>query len=166
MAKKTLANAQRRQQKEARRKQRIEKRQKAEAERPLRLMQQQIQANEHLSGLKVVRNQMGSTPMSQLLGKVIQPFIQDAENRDQVLMLAQMGVVAWNISLLSEEERADELGKMREVMKEGSDDFEKLIQELMERKQELYPNVKRKLLDVNVREEGSRFHLTVVSSPT
>lgn len=166
MAKKSSAQGQRRQQKEARRKQRIEKRQKSEAERPLRLMQQQIESNEHLSGMKVVRNQAGAISMSELLGKVIAPLVKDAEDRDQLLMLAQMGVVAWNLSLLPEEERTLEFEKMRETTGEDSEDFEKLIKELMVRKQQLYPNVTRKLVDVNVVDRGARFHLTVVSSPT
>ncbi len=105
--------------------------------------------------------------MSDAISKIIEPFREDAPDYNSFKNLVSFACLAWNTTLLPEEQRAAALGKMINVLSEKTEDHIdvlKLLGELMERKRRLFPNVTRMIMEYKVTERGHDFHIAIAST--
>jgi hypothetical protein len=125
--------------------------------------------------------------LSEALGELCQPFNDGSLNINSYRKLLSLGVTAWNIALKPQEERLDMLiqliEKLPDYKTELASDFDKLmntpqlpnqeppdslvilhmLNRLIKRKDELYPNDDRAIVDFNITEKPNSRYLTVKS---
>ena len=108
--------------------------------------------------------------MSEVLMEYIEPFLEGTETYEECSNLLEIAVMSWNMALVSEEERQEEL---KELFSDNASDpeeieAEKLIQKLMnkfiKRKLKFFAEEKRFITDFKLTENSGRFHISVASS--
>jgi len=116
---------------------------------------------------KVLFNPKGEISMSDAISELIEPFREDAPDYNSVSSLVTFACIAWNTSILPEEQRNEAFGKMVDLL---PGDIEErletlnLLSELMERKRKLFPNVSRAILEHKVTDRGGDFHIAIAST--
>jgi hypothetical protein len=119
-----------------------------------------------LGNNKLIFNPAGEVKMSDVLGQVIEPYLEELETLDAYRTLVTAGAMAWNNTLLPPEGQAagftaidglDIPAKNKEIMKE-------LIMTLMKRKQALFPDIRRFIISYEVSDLGNQWHLSVAST--
>lgn len=115
---------------------------------------------------KLQPNRGDQEKMSDVLEAFIDPYIDDAPNDETYRKLISLGVIAWNTALMDEETQAEAIAHLEEVVpvKERGD-FRHALAELMARKQQIFPHNQRRILDYQLTDLGSQWHLSVVSTP-
>jgi hypothetical protein len=108
--------------------------------------------------------------MSQVLTKLIAPFAHLAPSDEEYEVLLNMAVVAWNLSLLAEEQRPPLIDHFLAGGLPGADSnvtdlARELIDQLIERKQALFPDMRRLIVSYQLTRTGEAYHLKVVSGP-
>jgi hypothetical protein len=112
-------------------------------------------------------NPKGEISMSDAISQLIEPFREDAPDYTSFSNLVTFGCIAWNTSILPEEQRDEALGNMVDVI---PGDFEErleilnLLSKLMERKRKLFPNVSRAIIEHKVTDRGGIFHVAIAST--
>ncbi|MGA2865219.1 MAG: hypothetical protein ABSF95_12155 [Verrucomicrobiota bacterium] len=104
----------------------------------------------------------GVEKMSEILGEFARPLLDMCDSKEDYPNFVRLAVVAWNAALLPEQERAGFLHdtKITDVLgPKGMGIMEYLIK----RKLDLFPDKKRPLLDIEAVDLGDRFCLRVVS---
>ena len=127
----------------------------------------QMSENELLENHVVVYEPAGEVKMSAALGTLIEPYMDMAETAEAYDRLVALGVIAWNAALQPEAKRRKMLNKIiDQVIKEPADNsFAKtFIQELIARKEALFPHIKRYIVDYQITETRWRYHLSVAST--
>jgi hypothetical protein len=103
--------------------------------------------------------------ISAALLELVDPYLDDAPELDQVRSLAGLGTLAWNLSLLPMSERSR---RIREVAQDSKvpdrEALTEILQHLVQRKIDLFPDDTRRIFDWEVREEGDIFHLTAMGA--
>ncbi len=120
-----------------------------------------------LEGKKFVINPKGEISMSDAISKIIAPYKQDASEYKAFKSLVTLACTAWNLSIQPINEREDLLEKILESLrpdKESISVTRGLIKELIVRKQRLFPNVNRRIIDFKVTDLGNDFHIAVAST--
>lgn len=116
---------------------------------------------------KFLFNPKGEISMSDAIAQLIEPFREDTSDYNSFSNLVTFGCIAWNTSILPDEQREEALGKMVDVL---PGDVEKrleilnLLGELMERKRKLFPNILRAIIEHKVTERGGGFHIAIAST--
>jgi hypothetical protein len=104
--------------------------------------------------------------MSEVLGQFVEPYKEYAETKDAFYNLLAMAMVAWNMALFSEEERVKQMKKtMAALPRADRKDAEPILRDFIARKDRYFSQYRRMLLDFQVVESGSKWHISVVSSP-
>ena len=88
--------------------------------------------------------------MSDAISELIEPFREDAPDYNSFSNLVTFACIAWNTSILPEEQRDEALGKMVDLIPGDIEDrleILNLLGELMERKRKLFPNVSGRSLN-------------------
>jgi hypothetical protein len=133
------------------------------------------------------QKQIGDIKLSAALIELCEPFEPENLTTKEFENLIALAAVAWNIAVLPKEERlekltafVDEIPKMRQELEYeiGSvlDDGSKntiapatttlhFIGAMIQRKEELFPNDQRLIMDFNVKDSPEGPHLTVASAP-
>lgn len=111
----------------------------------------------------------GYEKMSAVLLKFLKPYLNTVNSFRDYKSLITLGIIAWNASLLPPEKQEEavsiQLPKIVSKMpKNIKSDMMDIINELMERKQKYFKEIKRLILEYTVEEKGENFDLSVVSS--
>jgi hypothetical protein len=116
---------------------------------------------------KVLFNPKGEINMSDAISELIEPFREDAASYDSFSNLITFACIAWNTSILPEEQRNEALGKMMDLIPGGIEEklgILNLLSELMERKRRFFPNVSRAIIEHKVTDRGGDFHIAIAST--
>ena len=107
----------------------------------------------------------GTEKMSDALARFVEPYLGFTDSEESYRRLLSLGVVAWNAALLSGDERRqmidDTLGHVRgsEAEKGGVRQF---IDDLVRRKQAEFAADRRPIVDFELTDTGTGYHLSVV----
>ncbi|MCT7968404.1 hypothetical protein NG799_19020 [Laspinema sp. D1] len=150
----------------------ILKQQRAEKthEKELEKLQQKLQKGpwgDKVAG--TVTNPKGEAKMSEVLEEFVEPYLSSIETPVERKKLFEVAVVAWNLSLMPETVRQTMIDKLIQESMEGADpwikqDMRKMIDELIARKQKFFTQHKRYVIDFQLEDTGSGFHLSVAST--
>jgi hypothetical protein len=117
--------------------------------------------------MKLLIKPKGEISMSDAISQLIEPYKDDTSDYNSFNNLVTFGCIAWNTSLLPEDQRIEALEKMIDVIPGKMEDrlgIVSLLSELMERKRKLFPNVSRMILEHKVTERGNDFHISIAST--
>ena len=117
----------------------------------------QLQDEEKLGDAELVRSS-GDEKMSDCLVEVLGDLINQVGTEEEVDKLITLAGVAWNASLLPDQGRTDFLASVMQ------DDVRDLIESLIRRKQLLFPEVRRYVVDVQVRVIDDDLYISVASA--
>jgi hypothetical protein len=130
--------------------------------------------------------QYGGVKLSDELIEVCEPFDYDDISFEEYEKLISMAVVAWNISIQAKEKRAEELLRFIDQMPGLKEELEtdlnnfmnnselqdelptsivvmQILRALIQRKDELYPNDDRVIMDFKLTETPTERHLSISS---
>jgi hypothetical protein len=116
---------------------------------------------------KFVINPQGQVSMSDAISQLIEPFRDDAPDRDSFRNLVTFVCLAWNISILPQEEQDELMDKMIATAPMNLEDRLDMlgpITELMNRKKKLFSKVSRRIVDYKVTDQGKNFQIAVAST--
>lgn len=116
---------------------------------------------------KILFNPKGEISMSDAITQLIEPYKEDAPDYDSFSNLVTFGCIAWNTSILPEDQRTEALIKMVDVIPGKLEDrleILSLLGELMERKRKLFPNVSRAIIEHKVTDRGGDLHIAIAST--
>lgn len=103
--------------------------------------------------------------MSENILHLAEPLLEHSENVESVLSLA---IIAWNLSLIPEDERGPMMEKLLQQAAEKDPELERgmrvLLKDLVQRKIELYPDDLRMILDHELTQTGENSMFNVVST--
>lgn len=117
----------------------------------------------------MVINPKGEVKMSDVLQAFVEPYLYFIDDWSEQEKLFHLAVIAWNLSLMPENERPAMIDGFMKVALKGNDpllqqDARKIIDELIARKQELFDEHKRFIFDLDLQDAGEKFHISVAST--
>ena len=143
------------------------KKQKANSKRAFKKLEQNIKRNMGSSFGGIIHNAPGQIKMSDALEEIIAPFADDADTIVAMKNLVGLGAMAWNITLMPPQEQIEQIQTLVQTMGSEAEDIDmlyKMIHEMMQRKQALYPDVNRTIVNFEVEDIGDGWHLSVAST--
>ncbi len=117
----------------------------------------------------IVANPEGMAKMSEVLEEFVEPYLDTAQNRSQRETLIGIAVIAWNLALLPINEREPIIAKVIAEAVDQKDtlakqDTREVIDELIARKLEFFPENQRFIVEFQLQETRNHFHLSVAST--
>ncbi len=118
----------------------------------------------------LLRDEPGLVKMSEALETLIEPYLEKVSGRHQIEVLLSLGSLAWNMSIMPKKSRQKELEiALKKVMKgqdaEAIEVTRVLIDELMERKEKLFPDNQRMIMSFDLHSAGAgRYDISVAST--
>jgi len=120
-------------------------------------------------------NPEGEVKMSDILERFIDPYLDAVDTPMAQENLLEIAVVAWNLALISSEDKRKELREkmLNEIFEEStnSEDERKLRQETQEildtmitRKEKWFHRYDRMIIDFELQQLGDEMHLSVMST--
>lgn len=103
--------------------------------------------------------------MSAALLDLVEPYLDSPSDLelDQVKSIVAMAALAWNLSLLTKSEQAQQ---MRQMLQDPElpepESFVEILRDLIARKLELFPHDSRRVLAWEVRKTKHSFHVTAL----
>ncbi len=134
----------------------------------LEKLQQKVQQGLLSEGLTGIASPQGEIKMSEVLEEFVEPYLDFARNRSQREKLFNLAVAAWNLALMPENERQQIIDQGIEGTV-GNDllarqDIGEFIDELIARKQTLFAENKRHIVEFQLQDTGKTLHLSVAST--
>lgn len=117
---------------------------------------------------QVVYDPEGEVKMSEVILDFVAPYMAELETDEESRKLIGVAVIAWNIALLPEEERAVAVDKLLDqaTFASISSDLKPFIYELVERKNTYFADIERFILNYQTVDTGEGMHLTIASTLT
>jgi predicted RNA-binding protein with RPS1 domain len=122
------------------------------------------------NNVQLLRDEPGLVKMSEVLEKLVEPYIETTSGKHQIEALLSLGSMAWNMSIIPKKSRQKELEKALKQMMKGQDHEAMevtrfLVKDLMERKEKLFPDNQRMIMsfDVHPRRSGG-YDISVAST--
>lgn len=117
----------------------------------------------------MVTNPKGEVKMSEVLQEFVEPYLDLAPTPIQRQQLFDLAVIAWNLALTPENNQQSVLDYLLQDISKDDDPFfykemRSFINDLMNRKQELFDEHKRYIVDFQLQDVGKKFHLSVAST--
>jgi hypothetical protein len=118
----------------------------------------------------LLRDEPGLVKMSKALETLVEPYLEKASGKHQIEVLLTLGSMAWNLSIIPKKSRQKELETdLKKVMKsqdaEAIEVTRVLIEELIERKEKLFPDNQRMIMSFDLHSAGSgRYDISVAST--
>jgi hypothetical protein len=150
----------------------ILKQQRAEKthEKELEKLQQKLQKGplgDKFAG--IVTNAKGEAKMSDILEEFIEPYLVFDLDLIERKKFFEIAVSAWNLALMPENVRQPLIDKLVKKGMEGADpwiqqDMQEIIYKLIARKQKFFAKYQRVIVDFQLEDTGSGFHLSVAST--
>jgi len=115
---------------------------------------------------KTVVNPKGELSISDAISKIISPYRDTAQDYESYKRLVMVACAAWNAAILPADKREKMLADMRKAMpdQQSREDFIEVVKELMKRKNRLYPEVNRMIVQFKVTDRGNDFHIAIAST--
>ena len=122
-----------------------------------------------LRGKKVIIEPRGVVKMSDVLKDFVEPYSEFANTIESYHKLLTLGVIAWNTSLLPKQEQQAIVDKtFDEGLPMGSDelkmDIKDIVNMLIERKNTYFSENTRTIVNFQLKDTGSKYHITVIST--
>ena len=104
--------------------------------------------------------------MSEIIIDYAEPLLEISTTDKEQEKAVIMAITFWNLAILKENERQDMMDSLTPHLLQGGDpeDLNQTIEYFIERKQILYPDVNRMILDYDCVHTMDRLHLNVVSN--
>ncbi len=120
-------------------------------------------------GTSVVCPKPGQQKMSEVLEDLIEPYRELAVDERSFRMLLNMGMLAWNVSELPEQEREPTIDRLLSESMFGvhPEDWlpaKVLVQSLVRRKLEFFADNHRLIYSYQLTDRGDDYHLSVAST--
>jgi len=120
-------------------------------------------------GARIVIEPSGEIKMSEVLEDFVEPYLEFAATEEAYRKLLTLAVIAWNASFLSEEEQRDMLDRvLDEGIPAGSGELKAglkgIVNELIIRKKTYFSEYTRNIIDFELTDTGTGYHLTVAST--
>lgn len=111
--------------------------------------------------------------MSKVLEAFVEPYVDLTKSLDELRSLFMIAILAWNIALLPEDQQqaaVEDLVRKAitaegEETEESQEDLKGMLYELIARKEMLFAEYRRLILNFELVETRDQYHLTVLSSP-
>jgi hypothetical protein len=134
------------------------------------LFKQEIQNDPSYEGAVFVDHPKNIVKMSKVLMEYVEPFLEDTETYQQRSTIFKIAVTAWNLALVSEEERQKAFNQRFSDNSSDPEDIKlekevrKLMKKLIKRKLIFFAEEERFVTDYKLTENEGRMHLAVASS--
>ena len=117
----------------------------------------------------VIIEPRGKVKMSDVLADFVEPYVEFADTDEAYRKLLMLAIMAWNASFLPEEEQREMIGSMLDAgipdetgeLRAG---LAGIVNTLIERKKRYFAQYTRKIIDFELTDTGSGYHLTVAST--
>jgi hypothetical protein len=148
--------------------QQLHKRKPQDTQNPLASFEKKLR-KESLPFGELVVSPPGYAKMSEVLEDFIEPYQELAQTKEATLKLLTLATIAWNVALLPKPERQGMIDKMITDALVGGDkklkaEIQDLIKKLIARKNRYFSEYKRMILDFELKDVGSGYHLSVAST--
>jgi hypothetical protein len=105
--------------------------------------------------------------MSEVILHLAEDLLDSARNKSHIEKAITIACMAWNLAILFDPEQQEEkleefLNKIKDV--QGRQDTRDIINSLIQKKHDLYPNIHRIILDFELVGDKNNFHLNIVST--
>lgn len=135
----------------------------------LKKLQRKIQTgplSDKFAGIAVNK---GEVKMSEMLEAFVQPYLDLAPSLSQRQNLLNLAVIAWNLGLMPENEWPSTLDYLLQDISKDDDPFfyqeiRSFMNDLITRKQELFAEHKRYIVNFELQDAGDYFQLSVAST--
>lgn len=126
-----------------------------------------------IEGATEIYSPQGMRKMSEILIEFAQPYVDGADSFADKKKAFGLATVAWNLALLDEEDRASHTGEFleamggtgkKDVMDGAREILRNILDDLIRRKAQLFPEIKRFIFDWELLETPEGFHLNVAST--
>ena len=122
--------------------------------------------------MKRAKNRGKKPKVSEMILKMAEGFLDMAEDTEHMENLLRMACTAWNIACFEAPRRHDLIRKYVETFREANNaseatgkDLEEDMRRLIEKKDQLYPHIKIRIVDSQVELRDGREHVIVASTP-
>ena len=108
----------------------------------------------------------GGIKMSEVMEAFIEPYLDLANTEENLRKLVTLAGLAWNTALFPEEQRAKMLDDgLATLPPEARAGLKAFVEEMIKRKDQHFSEIKRAVVDFEVRTTKEGFYLSVASSP-
>ena len=136
---------------------------------PIPKKQRALAAQLKKSGInaKTINAPPGTLKMSEVIIEFLKPYQKYATTYEAQKRLTTVGIIAWNASLLSEDEAQAMIDKTTKAQPRAvREEMIEFIEELMERKKKHFAIYTRPVIDYHLADDGDEWHLSVASLET
>jgi hypothetical protein len=117
---------------------------------------------------KMVIEPQGTEKMSEVLRKFVAPYMATVKRTKDYRSLLDLAIIAWNISLMPEAKHQEMIDAIFEEKifkqdKQAEQDVKGIIAELITRKNKYFADIKRFIVEFNLKDTGEDYHLSVAS---
>ena len=113
----------------------------------------------------IIATSFGGIKMSKVMEKFVEPYYEVVKNEEEYRRLLTVAIIAWNATLMAENERAPMLRRLLVTMsQESRADAMEIIKELMVRKEKYFPEYRRSFIDYELTVSPGSWQLSVVST--
>lgn len=115
------------------------------------------------------RGPSGQEKMSDVLWAFIEPYRDYAATEEALRKLLTTALIAWTAALQPEDEREASIARMAEGLpadKTLRAEFREIVHEMIERKLKYFAKYDRPIVDYELADTGTNYHLSVVSLVT
>ncbi len=119
--------------------------------------------------IDIVKNPKGHVKMSDVLETFIEPYEEEELTLNQRQNLLGIVVIAWNLALLPKDKRKAALKEIIRELLKGEDPWfqretREMIDEMVARKDQFFADNQRYIVNYQLQDLGTEFHLTVAST--
>ncbi|MBW4557918.1 MAG: hypothetical protein KME59_18680 [Trichormus sp. ATA11-4-KO1] len=147
-----------------------QKQQDKENQRNLKQLAQKVKQGEFGESIsQIIIEPPGAEKMSEVLEEFVEPYIDSVDSIEAHRNLLQLAILAWNTSLLPQAEQRKIVDSALTKNLFGGDiqmqkEIKQLVNKMIERKQNYFPQIKRFITDFTLKGTGKRVHLSVAST--
>jgi len=119
---------------------------------------------------KVVEVPPGAEKMSDVIIDFARPLLEHTKNTQEEKKAIQTAILCWNLSFLPKGSQTKSLDKIKESLSSPDSpdqaiaEFDEIVEFLLDRKQSLFPEINRMIVDYEFVDTPRGVHLNVVSN--
>ncbi len=120
---------------------------------------------------RIVSNPPGQAKMSKIFMDFVRPYLDRVEDEEDCRDLFDLAFIVWNEAVLS----SGDLSRVYESLFEGEKETKaflewksetmELMESMLQRKLEHFPDCKRQILDFVLEDRGDDYYISIISSP-